>query len=177
MMLPLNNPRVLSSRLFRAPLHKVLFLFLHAFINHVMTIKHCIDNGKYPAATAKVLRFAKYTILIEMSQIFTRSLSIGCIALKTQSVHLIQFHHQNIRDIQNFVPGKRLTKTRTANSPAEPLRPRYPSPPQTSARHRRASAALVIPPKLGFDGPTMEAARCRQRRTGPGTAESAQGQL
>ena len=33
---PLNNPRVLSSRLSRAPLHKVLFLLMHAFINHVI---------------------------------------------------------------------------------------------------------------------------------------------
>ena len=80
MMSPLDNPRVLSSRLSRAPLHKVLFLLLHAFINHVMTIKHCIDNGKYPAATAKVLRFAKYAILIEMSQIFTRSLNISYVS-------------------------------------------------------------------------------------------------
>ena len=62
-----SDLRVLSSRLCRAPLHKVLFLLLDAFIRPVM-IKHCIDNGKYPETgetTAKVLKFAKYAILIE----------------------------------------------------------------------------------------------------------------
>ena len=128
----------------RGPLNKVEFLLLHAFIRLVMIIQHSTGNRKYPETTVKVLRFEKYATLIAMSQIFTRTLCISYAShWKTKSVHLIQFHYQNTRDIQNFVPEERPKKTQTVISPASQIPPPPPLPkrrPVTAGRPLRWSS-------------------------------------